>query len=543
MNSSPSSRSEAAASQPNASAAVSRRFSRRFQVDLVVEGALVGLLGGGVVTLYRLSLSNAEKLLRSATEQIAGNPALMAAWALAVVGLMLVVGSLIRWEPDTAGSGIPQVDAEVVGRKDMAWHRVILAKFVEGTAVALAGLSMGREGPSVQLGGMSGKAVSRLLGRKRGEERLLITCGAAAGMSAAFHAPLTGVLFAIEEIHKEFTASLIISVMASSLTADYLVCGVLGVNPVVKLDFIQDLPHGEYGHVVLLGLLCGILGALHNRGMFACQDLYKKIPGRYPCARLCIPFALAWVSAFLWPELMCGGDAIIEGIISPKDLTLAAVAALLAGKYAFTTISFGSGAPGGTLFPLVVMGALAGSVFALACSATGGPDIAYYPNFMALGIAGLFAAVVRAPVTGVVLVFELTGSLDAMLSVSLVSILAYMVANLTKTDPFYEHLLTSQLGVTQPNDPVGELHAGEKIVKTFHLGAGCRIEGKTIREIPWPDAMRVVLVRRASSDLIPSGDTVLEALDEILVICDADAEDDATVKLDLMTRPAVARNE
>lgn len=527
----------------NASATVSRRFSRRFQVDLVIEGALVGLFGGGVVTLYRLSLSQAEHLLRSITSSIAGNPALMAAWAIAVAALLLIVGSLIRWEPDTAGSGIPQVDAEVIGRKNMAWHRVIIAKFIEGTAVALAGLSMGREGPSVQLGGMSGKAVSRLLGRKRGEERLLVTCGAAAGMSAAFHAPLTGVLFAIEEIHKEFTASLIISVMASSLTADYLVSGVLGVSPVVRLEFIQDLPHGEYGHLVLLGILCGILGALHNRGMFACQDLYKKIPARTPYLRLCIPFAIAWGAAFLWPELMCGGDAIIERIISPQGLTLAAVAAFLGGKYLFTTICFGSSAPGGTLFPLVVMGALVGCVFALACDAAGGPDIAYYPNFMALGIAGLFAAVVRAPVTGVVLVFELTGSLDAMLSVSLVSILAYMVANLTKTDPFYEHLLTSQLGITQEDDPAGELHAGEKIVKTFHLGAGCRIEGMAVCDIPWPDGMRVILIRRASSDLIPSGETVLEALDDILMICDADAEDDATVKLDLMTRPIVTRGQ
>ncbi len=534
---------KAPATDSGASATVSRRFSRRFQVDLVVEGALVGLFGGGVVTLYRLSLSHAESLLRRVTGLVAGNPLGMAGWALAVLALMIFVGSLMRWEPDTSGSGIPQVDAEVIGRKNMAWHCVILAKFLEGSAVALAGLSMGREGPSVQLGGMSGKAVSRLLRRKRGEERLLVTCGAAAGMSAAFHAPLTGVLFAIEEIHKEFTASLIISVMASSLTADYLVSGVLGVSPVVSLEFIRDLPHGEYGHVVLLGLICGLLGAFHNRGMFACQELYKKIPARPTHLRLTIPFALAWAAAFFWPELMCGGDAIIEGIISSRGLTFTVVSLLLLGKYAFTTVSFGSGAPGGTLFPLVVMGALVGSAFALACEAAGGPDIAYYPNFMALGIAGLFAAVVRAPVTGVVLVFELTGSLDAMLSVSLVSILAYMVANLMKTDPFYEHLLTAQLGVIQPNDPTGEIHAGEKVVKTFHLGAGCKIESMAISAVPWPDGMRVVLVRRASSDLIPSGDTVLEALDDILVICDADAEDDATVKLDFMTRPTVSRDD
>ena len=464
----------------------------------------------------------------------------MALWFLVLVGLLLLVGTLMRWEPTTTGSGIPQVDAEVIGRMNAPWHKVIFAKFAEGTAVAFAGLSMGREGPSVQLGGMSGKAVSRLLGRKRGEERLLVTCGAAAGMSAAFHAPLTGVLFAIEEIHREFTASLIISVMASSLTADFLVSGVLGVAPVLSLDFIQDLPHGDYLLVVALGLTCGVLGALHNRGMFAIQSVYDKISKGLPYLRLIVPFALAGVMAFVWPELMCGGDAIFEVVSSPNALRLLPMVALLLGKYLFTGICFGSGAPGGTLFPLVIMGGLVGTCFSLATNAALGFDATYYPNFMALGIAGLFAAVVRAPVTGCVLVFELTGSLNAMLSVSLVSILAYIVANMTKTDPFYEHLLARQLGVGETDVDVTGL-AGEKVLKTFHVGAGSNIEGMTIADIPWPDDTRIVLIERASAELIPVGDTKLEALDNLLMIMDADAEEDVSMKLDVMTRAGVKR--
>lgn len=524
--------------EKNASATVSRRFSRRFQIDLIVEGVLVGLAGGGVVTLYRLSLSNAEKLLRAITGAINGDLSLMGLWFLALLVLVAIVGTLVRWEPSTSGSGIPQVDAEVIDRMDMPWHRVIAAKFVEGTACAFAGLSMGREGPSVQLGGMAGKAVSKLFRRKRGEERLLVTCGAAAGMSAAFHAPLTGVLFALEEIHKEFTASLIISVMASSLVADYLMSGVLGVAPVMSLTFVHDLPHIDYALVVILAVICGVLGALHNRGMFACQGLYGRIKKLNPYLRLVIPFMLAGVAAFSWPELMCGGDAIFEQIVKPNGLLFGSVVALLVGKYLFTTISFGSGAPGGTLFPLVVMGALIGSAFALCASGFFGFDMTYYPNFVALGIAGLFSSVVRAPVTGVVLVFELTGSLDAMLSVSLVSIISYMVANLTKTDPFYEHLLSKQLGVQADNPAVSGL-TGQKIVKIIHVGAGSRLEGMRVSDVPWPDGCRVVLVARASSELIPTGDMRIEALDELLMIMDSEAEDDVTMKLNLMTRPSL----
>ena len=130
---------------------VGRHLSRRFQVNLVGEGALAGLLGGGVVTLYRLALSLAEKGLRSITGEFAGHAILMAAWFAILAVILVVVSKLLLWEPYTQGSGIPQTDAEVIGRMDMPWHRVIAAKFAEGTLCAFAGLSLGREGPSVQL--------------------------------------------------------------------------------------------------------------------------------------------------------------------------------------------------------------------------------------------------------------------------------------------------------------------------------------------------------------------------------------------------------
>ena len=513
---------------------VKRRLSRRFQVDLVGEGALVGLVGGGVVTLYRVALSCAEKSLRAITGAAMGNAVLMLGWFALVAAICFVVCKLIIWEPATSGSGIPQVDAEVIGRYDMPWHRVMVAKFLEGTLCTFAGLSMGREGPSVQLGGVSGKAVSRLLGRKRGEERLLMTCGAAAGMSAAFHAPLTGVLFAIEEIHKEFTAPLIITVMTSSIVSDFLVSQVLGIAPVLSLSFVADLPRMDYLLIVLLGLVCGVLGALHNVGMFACQGLYQRISRRLPYARLAIPFAIAGVAAFAFPKLMCGGDAIVESLTDGGDVTLLAILGLLLGKYLFTTICFGSGAPGGTMFPLVVMGGCIGAAFALGVSLTFGISDTYYVNFVALGVAGLFAAVVRAPVTAVVLVFELTGSLDALLSVSIVSILAYLTANILKVDPFYEHLLEGLLGTTPP-DPTMNGELGEKVLRTVYVGTGSALEGKLIRNVPWPDQTRIVTIERAGHEIIPTGDTRLQGLDQLLIIMNSDWEDDAFLKLSVMS--------
>ncbi len=523
-------------------AAVAHRLHRGFQLDLVVEGALVGLMGGGVVTLYRMALSAAERTLRSLTGMAMGQPLLMALWFAFLGLLVLVVGRLMLWEPYTQGSGIPQVDAEVMGRIDMPWYRVLGAKFVEGTLCALGGLSLGREGPSVQLGGMSGKAVSRLLHRNRGEERLLVTCGAAAGMSAAFHAPLTGVLFAVEEIHKQFTAPLIVSVMCSSVVSDFLVSQVLGVKPVLTLaGFAHDLPHAYYLYVLVMGVFCGAMGALHNRGMFGCQRLYEKIDWQLPYARLAVPFALAGVMAFTAPQLMCGGDAIMELIEKPGTLPLLTIVALLVGKYLFTTVSFASGAPGGTLFPLVIMGMLVGGLYGVLCVHLTGLSGTYVPNFVALGVAALFAGVVRAPVTAVVLVFELTGSLDALLSVSVVSIVAYVTANLLGVDPFYEHLLAKLLGTT-PDDPQVNGRTDEKILHSYNVGTGSRVEGKLIRDIPWPDGARVVTIERAGDEIVPTGTTRLMALDVLLVIMGDEVSDDVDLKLRQMFRPAIDSN-
>lgn len=509
---------------------IAMRYSRRFQAAMVGEGALVGIAVGIVITLYRMSLSTAERVLRSIIASVQGNPLLVVGWFCVLAVLCLLVGLLVAWEPDTGGSGIPQVDAEVMGRMSASWHRVIVAKFAEGSLLAFGGLSLGREGPSVQLGGMAGKAVSQLFGKDRGEERLLVTCGAGAGMSAAFHAPLTGVLFAVEEIHREFTAPLVISVMTASIAADFLVSQVLGVQPVVRLSYTNELPHIIYPFALLLGVVCGLLGALHNRGFFWSQEtLFAPLAKAHPAVRYAAPFAVAGVVAFVAPEFLCGGDAILEEVLNPRGLALGTIAFLLVGKYLFTGFCFGSGAPGGTLFPLVVMGALIGLGYAGILSQLGLLNSLYNNSFIVLGIAGLFASVVRAPVSAVVLCFELTGSLDALLSASAVSIVSYVVANFTKTEPFYEHLLGKLLGVTVKDQDVNE--PSGRLLHTYHVAAGSLAEGMYVSEVPWPNGSLCVNITRADLSIIPKGSVELMALDEILVVMNEATADDTDIIL------------
>lgn len=516
---------------------VREHLSRRFQVHLIGEGALVGLLGGLVVTIYRLALSHGEKLLRSLSAAVRGNLFGMIAWFVFLIILCIFVGLLVQWEPDTAGSGIPQVNAEVAGRLNMSWPRVMLAKLAEGSLVSLAGLSLGREGPSVQIGGMAGKAISQLFKLGRGDERLLVTCGAAAGMSAAFHAPLAGVLFALEEIHKQFTPPLIISAMTASVAADYLASEILGVEPVLRLTFAANLPHASYPLVLLTGIVFGVIGALHNRGMFAVQQrLFAKLVATQPYRRFLVAFIAAGIVAFVWPDLMCGGDAIMERIMDPSSLTLVRACGLLLGKYVFTAVCFGAGVPGGTLFPLVVMGSLSGLILALCAATIGVLPPEYVLNFAVLGIAGLFASSVRAPVSAVILAFELTGSLDALLSVSIVAILSYVTANLLHVDPFYEHLFARLIGST-PDDPTVNGEPPAHLLHTYHVGAGSYVEGKRVGEIAWPNGALIVSITRCDATVIPRGKTEIFALDDLLVLMNTSTEDDTDIIFRKICKP------
>ena len=248
---------------------------QRLPVILIGEGLLVGVVGGLVVLLYRVALTYAARWLGEILVFIKGDPLRVAGWFLILALFAVIVGKLVRWEPMISGSGIPQVEGDIQGKLSQDWRRVLPAKFFGGFLCLLGGLSLGREGPSIQLGAMSGQGVSRMLDRGKTEERYLMTCGASAGLSAAFHAPLAGVMFAFEEIHKGFSVGLMVSVMTASVTADYICSYIMGLDPVFLFKLEHVLPQNYYWMLLLLGVILGVLGVFYNKVMLKAQELYK----------------------------------------------------------------------------------------------------------------------------------------------------------------------------------------------------------------------------------------------------------------------------
>ena len=522
---------------------------RKFKYVLIIEGALIGFITGALISVFRLMLTGADRLrgMLAAYVESGGAPAALLC-ALVLIVIAVIVAWLLGREPDIAGSGIPQVEAELRGQKDMCWWRVIAAKMT-GCALAIGGgLALGREGPSIQLGSMVGKGVARAGHRLLTEERLLITCGAGAGLSAAFGAPLAGAIFSLEELHRNFSAEVLLTTMAASAAGDFVVANVLGLTPVFGFDIEHSLPLRYYWALILLGLSLGAFGGLYNRTIAFMQDSFEKAgkaisslicrligkrysiisDGMHPTVqaerfartgRMLAAFALAYILFFVYPDALGSGSSLV-GRISHGEFTLGALAVLLIIKFIFSTASFGSGSPGGIFLPLLVLGAVTGGLFSRLLGLVG-VDQSYITAFVVTAMAGYFAAIVRAPVTGVVLITEMTGDFTTLLPLVLTSLIAYIVAEILGTKPIYTQLLERSLGKVSAGRAGGGHRASLRDRKTVidaEVDVGSHMDGRNVAEFGLPLGTLIVSVMRDGIEIIPDGHTILRAGDELEIL-------------------------
>ncbi len=485
---------------------------------MIIEGALVGVAAGLVAVAYRMamdwSLSLHTFILNWADDY----------WWLVVVffvllfAMAMVVAALIKWEPYIAGSGIPQVEGELKGYFDMPWIRVIIGKLAASLLCIIGGLSLGREGPSVQLGAMAGKGYARMRDKDNLRERYLITCGASAGLSAAFNCPLSGVMFVLEEIHKDYSLTVLFSAMTSAVVADYISKMAFGMNPVFHIALTQNLPLSTYWMVLVLGVFTGITGALFNQSVAFTGKIYEKlnlIPSRFHPV---IPFMVAGILGFVLPQVLGDGHVMLNAL-SGGQLGFKMICILFLVKFAYSMMCFGSGAPGGSLAPMLVIGAFVGGIYSNLLVMAAGLDPAFLGNFIILAMAGYFAAIVRAPLTAIVLACELTGTMNHMITVAMVVLIAEVTSGLMHTSPLYASLLQGLLK-KQGRQPVTEEAEEAKTLVVVTVSEGSVMDGSPVSGILWPESSLVVSILRGGHEFIPHGQTILCAGDRLTVISD-----------------------
>ena len=248
---------------------------KNIRLRLLWQGIAVGVSSGLIVVLYRIALEKAEHARKLVLGEASGSLIVTALWFAALIAAGLFTGYLIRREPLISGSGIPQVEAVLARKIDMDWLSVVTRKFIGGAVAIGAGLSLGREGPSIQLGAAAGQGLGRILKRTRTEEKYLITSGASAGLAAAFNAPLAGVMFSLEEVHRHFSPLVLLSAMSAALTADLVSARFFGLSPVFHVGEVMALPLEYYGYIIILGIIVAIFGVIFNRSILLSQDAYK----------------------------------------------------------------------------------------------------------------------------------------------------------------------------------------------------------------------------------------------------------------------------
>lgn len=489
------------------------KTSLKESILLVIEGGLVGIFAGLTAVAYRFCLTWAESGLYQILDFIQGNALYIVLWFTALILMACLVARIVRFERMSAGSGIPQVSGEVKGYLDPCWWRVILAKFIGGTTCILGGLSLGREGPSIQLGAMAAKGFSRFRKYDKTKEIGLLSCGAGAGLAAAFNAPLAGIMFVLEEIHHTFDRTMLVAGIVATVAADYVSKLFFGQSTIFSYA-TSTLPLRYYWLLVIFGILLGAAGAGYNVVMLKTQALFHRFKNVPKEIRVSIAFLLAGVLGLILPQVLAGGHAMVE-LLEHNRPAFVMLIVLLLVKFLFSAISFGSGVPGGIFFPLLILGSYIGAIFgdlAIACFPIN-DDL--WSQFIILGMAGLFAGIVRAPITGIVLITEMTGSMHRMLDIAVVSIIAYIIANLLGSRPIYTSLLDNILH----HQKELEIEEGaEKILVTYVVPFDSIICNKKISEISWQKNTLVASIERDGHTITPKGDTEILPGDQLMVL-------------------------
>ncbi len=494
---------------------------------IILECLLLGAFVGFIVVLYRFLLDFVSALIDKYIFVNIGNPH----YFPFIIGFLLVsaflVNKMLSLQPLISGSGIPQVKGYIFRQIKMPWLSIIVNKFMAGVLCIGSGLSLGREGPSIQLGAAAGKGFCRIFKRKRIEAKYLVTGGASAGLAAAFNAPLAGVVFALEEVHKNFSPFIVITVLATAVSAEFVSESFFGSNPVLNFDIVDKFPLKFYNSIILLGIILGICGILYNNFLVFSLDLFatdKYIKKEY---KMYIVFLLSGAAIALLPEITRGGHHLIEPIVD-LNYGVKTVLVFLIFKFIFSMVSYGSGAPGGIFLPLLVIGALIGSLYGQLLYSHSGMDPIYIQNMVVFAMAGFLTAVVRAPITSCLLICEMTGSFTHFLPLTVVVIISYLIPEFFNCHPIYDTLLNRAL----ENNNATYIGAEKcKVLLEKTVVVDSSVENVLIRNIKWPENCLIVNIERCAKDYLPRGLFKLQAADQITFITDEAYAADVKKKL------------
>ncbi|MDE7453065.1 MAG: chloride channel protein [Clostridia bacterium] len=507
-------------------------------INLLLLSILTGLFAGVVITFYNILMSIGETTSEKFYTLFLENPAFVPLLFLALAAGALVIGTAVKFVPMIRGSGIPQIEGAARGVVRFKWYVTLCSMFAASLACVFLGYPAGAEGPSLEMGGCAGSAAAQLCKRNFMVRRLQIAAGSSAGLAVAFNAPVTGLVFALEEAFRSFSPQVFIcaavSVVTSLLTRNAIR---LALNMSVGFSFTGfDFAFAfdaQGGIFCLWTALAAVIVSLFGVGfyhlVFASKKLFKRVTFLKGIGKYIIPFFLAGAFGLITLYSLGGGHSFIEALATggtgamdiERVFGLSVILSLIIIviiRFITAVLTMGCGVPCGVFIPMLAVGAGLGAILSLAFQ-KGGMSGEYSDYLVIICMAAFFTCIVKAPVTGIVMVFELTGRFANLLPAIIGVAIGYLVGMLFKTEGIYEKNLAQYIKDEKISDSF------KKVRVNITVMPHSRAEGRKVRQIIWPANGLVVERVTAAGDItVPDGETLLCAGDKLVFECETDSE-------------------
>jgi CIC family chloride channel protein len=457
---------------------VAKLQQREDQVFLVLA-LVIGALTGLTVVAFILLTERAGMRLY---------PAGGAPWrrVLFPVAGSLGIGYLLyRYFPNARGSGVPQTKAALFAREGRITLRTVLGKFFCTSATLASGIPLGREGPSVQVGAGVASVLGRFLGLRPEKVKALLPVGAAAAIAAAFNTPLAAVLFSLEEIMGDLHAPVLGSVVLASATSWLVLRLLLGNNPLFKVPQYQLVHPLEFGVYAVLGVAGGLVSVAFTKLLLGMRQRFLRFPQKtvwfQPLAGGLVVGLMGWFV----PQVLGVGYGYVGDVLNGR-MALNLMVLLVVLKLIAVTTSYASGNAGGIFGPALFIGAMLGGAVGTVAHHLLPAHTATPGAYALVGMGAVFAGIVRAPMTSVVMIFEMTQDYAVIVPLMIANLVSLFISSRLQRQPIYEALAV-QDGIHLPTAETRQRHGRRQITR----------------------------IMRAAGESLPSEITVEEALERV----------------------------
>lgn len=468
-----------------------------------------GLFSGAITTLFKVAAEHIIHLSGSLRSTVSANPEWIWLLVLGCAAIGFIASIILTLSRTCRGGGIPTSIAAIKGMISFKWLASIFLLPFSALLTFLCGLPLGTEGPCVQIGTAVGDGIVTCLTGKikyRGWRRYIMTGGASAGFSVATGAPITAVIFSIEEIQKRLSPILLIvasiSVTTAQLTANFLESLGIGTTRLFHVDIIPEMPNKTLFAPVVIGLVCGLCAILFTRLYHTVDSLMHKLLKKISIKILFpILFACVAVVGFFLSDALGTGHALVDTLFETR-ITWYMIILLLLVRVIFMSVSNSSGVTGGVFLPTLAFGAMIGSLCGEAMIALGWLEAEYYTLTVVLGITAFLGSVSRIPVTACVFAIEAMGGINNIISIIIVSAVALLTVEISGLDDFTDTLIHAKLkGITKDKK--------RSIIEVqLKVGADAFVIGKEIKDVLWPYSCLVLSFEH--SNLVRGTSQILE---------------------------------